>query len=108
MEFYKPVFKENDLAMYETINKQFLNTFKNPLNGNPKLSIETCDLHLEQKQPFMFVDPKGNPIKEITWNEPKDMELYWQGKIKNVWALVSFASGIFAFILYYSGLISFV
>lgn len=105
MEFYKPVFKEGDLAFYETINKQFLDKFPIPIKGNPKNAVETCDLHLEQKQPLRFVDPKGNPTNEVYWNEPRDLVLFWETKLNVVWLAVGCACFIFALILYYSGLI---
>ena len=108
MDFYKPEFKKGDLAIYETINKQFLEKFLNPIKGNPRSALETCDLHLEQKQPLMFVDPKGNPTKEIYWNEPRDLQLYWENKLNVIWLFVGLASLIFVFIIYYSGLLPFV
>ena len=105
MEFYKPEFKKGDLAIYETINKQFLEKFPNPIKGNPKNSLETSDLHLEQKQPLKFVDPKGNPVKEIYWDEPRDLQLYWETKLNFIWLFVGSVALIFALIIYYSGLL---
>lgn len=101
MQYYKPVFKENDLKIYETLKKQFRDSFTEPPKGTPRRALETCDLHLYQKQPFLYVDPRGNGVNEVTWNEPKDIIDYWKGHERKLWFIIFFTSAVFFLIIYY-------
>lgn len=101
MQTYKSTFKEKDLKLYESINKQFLSKFPKPPKGIPRAAILTCDLHLESKQPLLFVDPKGNGTKEIYWEEPKDLKMYWIEKEKWLWGGITISASFFFIIVYY-------
>jgi len=92
---------KTEKALSESGIKQYLEGFKRRPENNPRPALETCDLHLYQKQPFKYVDPLGNPQEEITWKEPKDIMLYWAQFEKIAWALVLIASFIMFLIVYY-------
>lgn len=101
IKFAKTDYKNESLALYESINKQFIGKFPDPAPGNPRAAIETCDLHLDLKQPFMLVDPKGNPVSEIYWQEPIDLKMFWEKKYNKIWLLIGVCSFFMAVILYY-------
>lgn len=101
MKYVNPTIKENDTKLFESINKQFLSHFPDAPMGNPRLALSTCDAHLELKQPLMYIDPKGNPVNEISWSEPFDSKSFWKEKIRIVWLGVSVVSIVFLFFLYY-------
>ncbi len=101
MQTYKPVFKENDLKLYESVNKQFLDSFPDKKGLSPKSAIKTCDLHLTGKQPLLFVDPKGNGVNDISWLEPKDISEFWKAQESKLWGIIFVVSVFFFIIIYY-------
>lgn len=101
MEFYTSKLKENDLTIAETINRQFLNSFPESGESEPKRALDTCDLHLSGQQSLKFVDPKKNWIDNIFWKEPKDLQMYWGKKENTFLGLIGFCSLIFFLIIYY-------
>lgn len=103
MEFHKDKFKEDNLRFHESINKQYLSMFPDKPEGIPRQAWETCDLHLESKQSFQYVDPKGNGAEEITWSEPIEVKKELLEKAHLAWGAISLVSFIFFMILYYWG-----
>lgn len=103
MEFQKSKFKEESLALHESLNKQFLSMFPDKDPGIPRQAWETCDLHLESKQPIQYIDAKGNGVNEITWDEPIDSRAELMELSRTAWALLSIISLIFVLIIYYWG-----
>lgn len=101
MEYRKPPIKEKDLKIQESFNKQFLDFFPDKPIGVPKMAWETCDNHLTLKQPFRFVDPKGNPVNEVYWEEPIDVAEFWRDKMRLIWFLIFVSASFFFIIIYY-------
>lgn len=103
MQLYKPVYKENELKIQESLNRQFLESFRNVPAGemNPKRAIDTCDLHLDGKQKILLVTPKKEGTEEITWNEPKDIRNFWANYLKYYWLIICVVSSVFFLFIYY-------
>lgn len=103
MEFHKDKFKEENLKFHESINKQYLSMFPDKPMGIPRQAWDTCDTHLESKQSFQFIDPKGNGTDEITWDEPREIKKELIEMSHFAWGAISLVSFIFLLILYYWG-----
>lgn len=101
MQTFKPVFKERELKIYESLERQFLESFNRPGPGNPKSAFETCDLHLSNKQPFKFVTPVGEPTNEITWDEPIDKLNLIAEHERKLWFFVFISATALMFCIYY-------
>ena len=103
MQLYKPKFKESEIKIYESLNRQFLDSFRNVPEHemNPKRAWETCDLHLDGRQKILFATPKKEGAGEVTWQEPKDQRDMWERHINLYWGIISFISFIFFMIIFY-------
>lgn len=102
MEKKEFVFKEEDLKLYESFNKQYLSHFPDKPEGIPRESRKTCDTHLDSKQSIRMIDPKGNGMEEGTWNEPMDINQYWESKVPIIWLIISLCSIFFFLMIYYN------
>lgn len=87
--------------LYESFNKRFINQFKEPTIGVVKSADETCDLHLSSDQPLFFVSPKGAPLQEAFWEEPRDIQLFWLQYERLAWGLIALISIVFGIVLFY-------
>lgn len=70
--------------------RDFVNRFPQTPDSdlNPKEFNETVDLHLQNLDTMMHVNPKGYPGDEITWNEPHDTQAYWLQQEPKLWLIV--------------------
>lgn len=99
--YIQPKIKETDQKLYEGINRQFLSYFPDKEKGLPRGASDTCDTHIYMKQPFLYVDPKGNGMEEVTWSEPRDAKVFWENKIRFVWLGIAIICFFFFLLVYY-------
>ena len=70
--------------------RTYLNAFPHLQDNEfkPREAKETVDLHLDNMDTVTYVNPKGYPEKEITWEEPRDIQSYWLHQMPKLWLIV--------------------
>jgi len=85
---------------------RYLMQFKNEnKEGKPREAHDTVDKMLDFKEDVFFTTPKKVPTTAITWDDFRDLQLYWLQHSATIWLMAALASFVMFLALAANGIV---